>query len=219
MNIIEQKKNERFKVMEKIYLITHGVEKELLNIVTLLKALDLPETEESLESLVKIINYLANEELIITHHMHRGVPTHIQIAHKGIIEVEQALSDPKSETEHFAPNITITNNIGSMVNSNLQQANSNSQQTILYLNESEKSDFNEQLLTLKKEIEEHKANFTQVQQQDISAELSTIESQMQSSRPKKKIISSSLETLNEILKGAAGSGSWELISAMAATMA
>ncbi len=205
--------------MEGIYLITDGVETELLQILALAESLEMPDTEESLDNLVKILNYLANENLIKVFRIHAGLPATIQITHKGVLEVEKALSDPKSETEHFAPNITITNNIGSMVNSSLQQATSNSQQSLTFLNGSDKSIFINYLSDLKKEVEKLSSKLNDEQNQDVAAELSTIDSQMQSSKPKKTIISSSLETLSDILKGAAGSGTWELITAMSAIVA
>ncbi|EMK6932992.1 hypothetical protein V9J79_004484 [Vibrio alginolyticus] len=219
MNTIEKKKNERFKVMEKIYSITDGVEREQLQILNLAEALGLSDSDQSLNSLVKILNYLANESLIKVHRIHGGLPAAMQITHKGVLEVEQALFNPQKETEHFVQNITITNNIDSMVNSNIQQATTNSHQTQIYLNESDKSVFANHLSELKREIDTLKSELTPIQYQDLVAETSTIDGQLQSSKPKKAIIHSSLETVTEILKGAAGSGTWELISAMTAALA
>ncbi|WP_155396223.1 hypothetical protein [Vibrio alginolyticus] len=219
MNTIEKKKNERFKVMEKIYSITDGVEREQLQILNLAEALGLSDSDESLNSLVNILNYLANESLIKVHRIHGGLPAAMQITHKGVLEVEQALFNPQKETEHFVQNITITNNIDSMVNSNIQQATTNSHQTQIYLNESDKSVFADHLSELKREIDTLKSELTPIQYQDLVAETSTIDGQLQSSKPKKAIIHSSLETVTEILKGAAGSGTWELISAMTAALA
>ncbi|KIP65252.1 hypothetical protein SN13_23165 [Vibrio alginolyticus] len=219
LNTIEKKKNERFKVMEKIYSITDGVEREQLQILNLAEALGLSDSDESLNSLVNILNYLANESLIKVHRIHGGLPAAMQITHKGVLEVEQALFNPQKETEHFVQNITITNNIDSMVNSNIQQATTNSHQTQIYLNESDKSVFADHLSELKREIDTLKSELTPIQYQDLVAETSTIDGQLQSSKPKKAIIHSSLETVTEILKGAAGSGTWELISAMTAALA
>lgn len=98
-------------------------------------------------------------------------------------------------------NYQITNNIGSMQNSQLQQGLSNSTQS---LNVTQTSvDLADFIKNLKKSIP--RLNLEPEDLAELKVEVSTIENQRSSPKPKKIIISESLKSIRNILEGATGS--------------
>ncbi|MFY3325751.1 hypothetical protein ACOSZP_07625 [Vibrio fluvialis] len=217
MNPVEIKKALRFDLMKRIYEVTNGEESKQ---VQLDQIMDIDSaTDQELKDAINAINYLFNEQLIKMTVL-RGIPAAIFIRHKGVIEVEQALSEPEQKTEHFNPVVTITNNIGSMTNSSLQQATSNSSIEASYqLNESEQLKIDELVRQIRIELESVKSQLSIEQAGDVEAQLLTIESQLKSSKPQKPILELSLNMLGELTKGVASSGLWSLIQSSIKTIA
>ena len=106
------------------------------------------------------------------------------------------------EEKQTASQITyqITNNIGSMQNSQLQQDSSNATQSLnVTQNSVDLADF---IKELKKSIPDLNLGLEDLD--ELKAEVSTIEHQRSSPKPKNLIISESLKSIRNILEGATG---------------
>ncbi|MGI3094394.1 hypothetical protein ACRTEP_23475 [Vibrio diabolicus] len=219
MNLVERKKALRFRLMKRFYEVTDGRESKQ---VTLEQLVDIDSaTEQELQDSIDAINYLSKENLIkVAAVLGGGFPAAMFIRHKGVIEVEQALSEPDKKTEHFNPTITITNNIGTMTNSSLQQATIDSSiQANYQLGTDTKEKISELVKQIRSEFEIIKSELSKEQAEDAEAELLTIESQLKASKPKKTILGESFSTLGDITKDVASSGIWTLIQAAIETIA
>ena len=98
-------------------------------------------------------------------------------------------------------NYQIVNNIGSMQNSQLQQDSSNATQSLnVTQNSVDLADF---IKSLKKSIRD--LNLDSEDLAELKVEVSTIENQRSSPKPKNLIISESLKSIRNILEGATGS--------------
>lgn len=145
----------------------------------------------SLTEVIKILNVVRNNVLNWS----------LQLEKKGILG--EGMSFSKKEKQ-IADKTTyqITNYIGSMQNSQLQQDSSGAVQK---LNINIKININDLLAfiaELKKSI--NKLNLEKNEKQELIAEVGTIENQANSTKPKEKIIFESLKTLRTILEGVAG---------------
>jgi len=142
----------------------------------------------------KIVRYLEQEELVEV----AGRGDRICITHKGIREVEQALSNPNAPTEHF-PALSVVY-VGQMIDSQIQQASPGATQILL--REDKHDELAELVESLKDSID--KLGLQHEQQIDLLAQIQTIDAQMSSSKPSRTIISESLRTTRRILEEAAG---------------
>jgi mRNA-degrading endonuclease YafQ of YafQ-DinJ toxin-antitoxin module len=157
--------------------------------------------EAKIDELDTIIQYLIEEELI------RGntggdslvgslaYPL-IFITHKGVKEVEQALTNPQSSTQHFPPNIIYI--AGNVTESAIQQGSSYAKQ-IVNINRSQHQDLNEILELLKGVLNE--SGLKQQNKTELNAEVQTIVAQVHSPKPKIMIIRESLSSAKAILEG------------------
>lgn len=142
-----------------------------------------------------IVDYLADEGLIKRLTMHA-----IGITHEGVVEMEAAISNPEEPTEHFLPVNII--NVGQMVNSNIMQDSSHSIQNVNIVSSIQRDDVKKFLAELKENMQN--LNLSETAENDISAEISTIESQLTSSKPKGSILKECLSSIRSILEKAAG---------------
>ena len=74
------------------------------------------------------VRYLEGEYLVEAHWAFGGLPS-VELTHEGIREMEQALSAPTQQTEHFVPLVNITNIHGSVIGSQIQQGSPGATQT------------------------------------------------------------------------------------------
>jgi DNA-binding MarR family transcriptional regulator len=143
----------------------------------------------------KICQYLEGEGLIEHVRMGGG----IAITHYGVKEVEEAISNPEEPTHYFPPVNII--NIHHMEGSQIQQGTNSSNQTGAFTltNGIEINDF---LKNLKGQLAELALN--NEDESEIKSDIATLESQIDSSRPKPGIIKESLLSIQRILEGATG---------------
>lgn len=92
-SIIEKQKK-RYALLLKVYELTDGDETKMV----LLEATDGVDSSE----VQSIVDYLAGEELVES--LADEAPL-VRITHRGVVEVEQSLMDPKQATEHFVPQV------------------------------------------------------------------------------------------------------------------
>lgn len=189
MNEIEEMKKKRFQFLYRLYKLTGG---------DVFKQFDMYQTGKELgfdkDLTDKIVQYLKEEGLIKFLAM-GGI---IGITHQGIREVEEALSKSDTPTEHF-PLANIIS-IGQMINSQIQQASTESIQIASF-----NGDKGKKLMEFIQLLEESKDKLDLEPQQksDLQSEVQTIKAQMSSSKPKDKVITECLNSIKRILEGAA----------------
>jgi hypothetical protein len=122
----------------------------------------------------------------------------------------------KQYSSNQVSNTQIINNIGTMTNSNLQQATSLSNQSISY-QDVNKNNIQNNLDAIKKELLKD-STLSEEEKNDVTCEVSTIEAQLKSNRTNKNIIQASYNTLLDITKGATGSALWDAIKILGTTI-
>lgn len=190
-NNIQETQRKRFQFLQKLFDVTEGSEYESVNLWELGDELGFsrPETD-------KIDDFLKGEGLI----EHIAMGGTIGITHRGIVEVESALSKPDEPTTYFPPINYI--HVEHMVGSQIQQGTSQSSQVLTYSG----TDFeaiHKLISDLKSQLSELKLNAET--QAEVESDIATIEAQIKSPRPKSTIIKESLLSLRTILESAAGS--------------
>ena len=195
---IDDIKAQRFKFLHYLWDSTGGDQNKRMLIRQVSEPLKLDEKEAR-----TIVQYLAGESLIVVTTHGFNVPSYLDaslyITHKGIVEVEQILSKPESPTQHFPPSVVNYINVGTMTNSNIAQASHDAYQNIT-LNEDVKSNLTALIDTLKEIL--NKQCLYAEQQEILKSDVSTLESQINSPRPKTGIISDCLSSAKGILESA-----------------
>jgi hypothetical protein len=141
----------------------------------------------------RITDYLRGENLLEYH----GIGGEIGITHYGIVEMEQALSDPNKSTQHFPASVNIVQVMGNVIGSQIQQATQASQQ--VQISQDFQCGLSEFLSELEKKIIELRLD--EAKQHDLSADLETIKAQLKASEPKRSIIKEALSSIRKILEG------------------
>lgn len=187
---ITELKIKRFQYLHRLYAITGGDKLAFVGIGEIGKELGITHEESD-----RIEEYLHDEGLL-------DFPAfgNVSITHRGVLEVEEALSRPEKPTQHFPPMNFI--HIEHMENSQVQQGTYQSTQMAAFTPENLKT-LNELVQKLKQELPQ--VALDSVKEKEAQAEIATIEAQLSSSKPKRIIIEESLKTLRAILEGAAGS--------------
>ncbi|MDQ3712636.1 MAG: hypothetical protein M3388_10510 [Acidobacteriota bacterium] len=194
MKTLEEKKKDRFQFLQKMYEKKNRGGLQIFHTSKISEELSLQESEADL-----IVEYLEGEGLT---KIHSDGGELISITHSGILEVEQAISEPNKPTEHFPPIINFIS-IEQMNNSQIQQGSTNSNQTFNLTKHN--------LDSLKKFIELFEERFLELQfnsdddKNEAIAEIQTIKTQLTSPRPKDLAIQESRKTLRNILEGMTGS--------------
>jgi len=185
---INKRKEQRFQFLHKLYELTGGSELKRLRISEISESLGIEKKDEN-----NICQYLKGEDLA------KPVNMTISITHYGIVQIEGALSKPDEATEYFPPVNII--NIHQMSNSVIQQGNVKSTQSVIF-EEKTINDLKEFLLVLREKLPE--LSLSSEDQTELNADISTIEAQTDSSKPKKGIIKESLLSVQRIIEGATG---------------
>lgn len=199
MNELDILNQKRFSFIKKLYEKTNANTINEANMNEIGKELSLSKDE-----IDTVTNYLEGEGLLEYSSMGGG----ISITHYGIKEVEHALSAPQTPTDHFPAMVNITN-IETMQNSSIQQGTIASSQVVTSTVQQNK-DFEKILNDIKVEIS--KLNLSAQDKNDIELQIATLDNQCKSSRKNTAVINGTIDTMKTILKGAAGSGLWQLIT-------
>ena len=190
MSVLEKKKL-RFKFLEHLYNTIDGDSRYSVSMWELGAELKIER-----EMISQIVQYLQDEYLVEP----RGLGGTITISHAGILEIEEATLNPDKPTEHFLP-INIIN-VGSMINSGIQQGSNHSNQYVEYKVEDRKV-LEELLAILGLNIDNLQLNSED--RKELISEKETIESQIKSPKPKTIIIRESLKTIRSLMEGVASS--------------
>lgn len=190
MGKVETLKENRFKYLNLLWEITDGNIRARGNSEDL--GLELGFSNEETE---KIVQYLIDEYLI----KRAGLSNLIEITHEGLKEIEEALSNPDEET-HYFPAVNVIN-IDHMEGSQIQQGTISSTQSGTFRLKN-RNEFNNFIKLLKEQLPE--ITLSSEDESEITLDISTIESQIDSSRPKPGIMKECLLSIQRILEGAAG---------------
>ncbi len=142
-----------------------------------------------------ISQYLEDQNLIKPVTLAGG----IAITHDGVKEVEDAISHPEEPT-NYSPPVNIIN-IQSMEGSQIQQGTISSNQTGTF-NLTNGIEINKFIKFLNEKLPDLVLNNDD--ESEIKSDITTLESQIDSSRPKSGIIKESLSSIQRILEGASG---------------
>ncbi len=187
---IEVVKKQRFLYLKKAYEITSGDPSYMFNMFELGKEIGFDSDLSR-----KLAQYLINEGLLEA----RALGGAIGISHQGVVEVEEALTNPNKSTEHFLPVNII--NVQTMTNSVIQQGSNQSSQSVNITSKG--------INDLKSFISELKTSIDKLQLEaekhsELLSEIATLEAQANSPKPKVSIIGETLVTIRSILEGVAG---------------
>ena len=190
VNNIQEVKRKRFLFLKRLYEVTEGSNLASVNLWELGAELGFSHSETD-----RIEEFLRGEGL--TQRVAFGGL--IGITHRGVVEVEAALSKPDEPTTYFPPVNYI--HVEQMIGSQIQQGTNQSSQALTYTaNDIEAivefvSDLKNLLFELKLSEEAHA---------EVEADIETIESQIKSPRPKATIIRECLASLRSIFEGIVG---------------
>jgi hypothetical protein len=192
MKPLEELKLKRFQYLQALYEVTGGSSMTYIHTpFELGQSLGFTNDETA-----SIDEYLRGEGLV----KRLGLAGETTITHQGVVEVEAALSQPQKPTEHFPPVVNILN-VQQMYGSQIQQGTTHSSQTQTI-----------QMADLKAIgafIEQLKPQLSGLELpaevlQEATSDISTIEAQIASTKPKSVILREALSSLKTILEGAAG---------------
>jgi hypothetical protein len=200
MEALEDKRRQRLLFMKTVYDKTQGDRFTFTNLAEIAPVIGLSQEDAG-----RVGEYLVGEGLIEWAYFGGG----IAITHRGIKEVELALSQPDRPTEHFSPAINVIH-IGQMT-SQIQQGTVGSVQ-----NQQVQSVGEADITELARFVEEVKRARGDLPGgadagADLDAQLATIEAQMRSPKPHRAVLKAAGGVLLEILKSASGSTAAELV--------
>lgn len=179
----------RFRFLKKLYDLTNEDTSVYINPIEFGTELGLADSE-----IERISEFLDSEDLIDF-----DIRDFVCITHKGIVEIEQAQSTPNKPTQYFAPiyNMQVENMIGSQI----QQGTNHSSQVLTYSN-NDIGAIHKLIADLRSHLPELKLSPNI--QEEVDADITTLESQTKSPRPKSTIIKECLLSIKTILEGIAG---------------
>ena len=198
MSQIDHIKKQRFQFIHRLWEITGADQNKRVLVKEISEPLGLNENDSRV-----IIQYLHSEGLLeITTHgfnIPRYIDASLYIKHKGVLEVEEALSKPESTTPHFPAGVVNYINVGTMNNSNIAQASNDASQKIT-LSSDTKQSLTEILNVLNDFVS--RQEIQQEKREELKSDISTIKSQLDSPKPKVGILSESLASAKNILESA-----------------
>jgi hypothetical protein len=186
------KKANRFRFMNALYEKTNGDQHEFVDMWEVGASLGLSREETE-----RVVQYLAGEHLLEEVAM-GGL---IAITHYGVVQVEQALSQPERSTQYFPPVVNIVH-IGTMTGSSVQQAGSNSR-VIAGLGPNDLQSLRELTSQLREATSELRTQTPHGD--DLDAHVTTLEAQLRSSVPNQRIVHEAMATIRNVLEGMTGS--------------
>lgn len=194
---LKKKQQQRLAFLNKIYEMTNGNTDVLVDCAEVAQQIGLKDGEE--DQARAIANYLEGEGLIWFDRVMRGLG-HVRLTHAGLREIEDAFGQPDTPTRHFMPfNIL---NVGQMIGSTIQQGTIGSSQTL--------NTYSEGLEQIRAFIEHlshslDELNLKMDLKGELNAEITTIEAQLTSPKPKTSILREGLNSIKRILEGVVGS--------------
>ena len=185
----------RFRILQYFYQKSEADIRHYIDWEILLEDLAKIDPELNATEIKKAYTYLVGEGLV-----EGKTIGFVGITHYGIKEYENAMQHPEEQTTYFPPfNVLYVEH---MEHSQIQQGTIQSSQ-IVNISNDVKHDIEIFIDILNKRLEE--LGLEKRDETEIKADISTIEAQINSSRPKTSILKESLSSIKRILEGAAGS--------------
>jgi hypothetical protein len=193
MESIEEKKRQRFEFLRHLYEMTGGDTEEIVDIYEVGKKIELDGNATS-----SLVRYLIGEGLAqwaTSRDLIGSGRSDIRITHRGIVEIEKALSHPEQATEYFPPvNIIYANTI---VGASIQQGGFGNLQSNEYCRE-HVHELPHIIDSILKDLGSF--NLKPDDEQQIRADLQVVRAQAISPKPEHHIIRKYLKPAYEILK-------------------
>lgn len=188
---LREMKVDRFRVLKFIYEKSGGSTLEYVNESEIREALGL-----SKERLDNIVLYLMKEHLISG-----ALGGVVSLEHQGIVELDAALDAPEEPTHYFPPVSNIINFNAPATNTQIQQGTIRSQQTGSFHG----ADFDAvRAVTSDLLARLHNLNLPDDQRNELRADLTSVEAQLASPRPKVPIIREFFDSVRAVLENAGG---------------
>jgi hypothetical protein len=198
---LNKRKADRLRVMNEFFEAASGSEQAIIDTEAVQTKLGLSDQE-----MADACKYLEGEELI---RLMPGLwggrpfPHRVLLTHWGIREVEESREHPEAPTEHFPPQVTVTQHFhGDVIGSPIQAGSPGATQTTTV------GDLNLELVREvvdQYEKDEVALGLDASKAEEARAEVKTIGAQLDSPRPKPAVIRESLTSLRALVEGAAGS--------------
>jgi hypothetical protein len=194
MSSVEDKRKQRLQFLHELYRMTDANENAIVD----MRQVGAPYGFHE-DNVAKITQYLVGEGLV----KFQALGGLIGITHRGIAEVEEALTHKNEPTQHFPPasNVNIIN-VHTMTNSQVQQG---SEGAIQVVNREKVDDIMKIIRPLRDSLDG--LNLPEEQRSELESEIQTLEAQASSPKPKYRTIRSTLESISKLLQGAAGAAS------------
>jgi len=186
----QEMQHKRFQFLKKLYEVTKADESIFVNPSDLGAELGINGSE-----IDRICDYLHSEGLIGF-----DILDSTCIKHKGIVEVEDALSKPDEPTSYFPP-VSYIIQVEQMIGSQIQQGTNQSSQVLDY-NNNDTETILKIITDLKSQLPEFKLDVQT--QAEVESDITTIETQIKSPHPKSTVIKECLMSLRTVLEGIAG---------------
>lgn len=189
IDVVEEKRR-RFRFLHELHRLTEGDEEAGVNRFEL--AVSLQFGQETVE---RVVQYLVGEGLI-----RRQTVAHVGITHRGVVEVEEALSRPDEATRYFPPVNII--NIHSVVGSQIQQGTIGGTQSQVQP-PPDVGAIRSALTDIRRALSE--LNLDEQSRKDLEADLATVDAQLVSSRPNRVVVDKCMRSVKSVIESAAGS--------------
>jgi hypothetical protein len=158
--------------------------------------LDFRGNDEHQREIVNVVNYLSERRLV--KRIGTGAAG-VMLTQRGVDEVEEARNHPNQPTSHLAAiNLVYAETI---THSAIQQGSPEATQSLTIINQSNLQKLKTFLHSLKQSIDQ--LELSNEQQAELEAEIQTLDAQVASPKPKKELIKLGLQSVRQILLGAA----------------
>lgn len=198
MSSLEKKREGRLRFMVGLYETVDGFDAQAVETaqVAAKLGLEVSNPDDRLE-IMKRVRYLQGEGLINVSEAIDDTES-INITHKGVREVEDAMSKRDEPTEHFPAFSSVYANI--MGNSSKQQADSEDVQALATITENNRLEVVRIIQSL--QTWTGQLAFDEDQRSEVETDIQTIETQLGSPRPKVRIIELSLQSVKRTIEEA-----------------
>lgn len=197
MVTLERKRELRTAFMHWLYDQTGGSETEIVD------ADGFGETySASASEIVDVVKYLEGEYLVNPLWTIGGLPA-VSLTHSGVREIEDAITRPSQPTEHFLPMINITNILGNVTGSQIQQGSPSAAQTGTFMLT---DDHRAQLLrfvTTAREVVPS-LQLAPAAESEVTEDLTTLEREARRPQPRLTVLREVGRSVRAVVENAAG---------------
>lgn len=188
---LERKRSRRLRLMIELYDMVDGFDAQPVETTQIASRLGLDTSKpEDLLDVLKIVHYLHGEGLLVISGPSGGA-TRLTLTHKGVCEVEESRSRPALPTEHFPSLDAIGATLSDRPSSDHNDAAKADGLTALA--ESDRLE----VLRMTRSLQEwaDRIALDEEQRAEYSADIRTIEAQLDSPHPKTELIRVALESI------------------------